>query len=104
MVDLFVVMVFGLPAVLVSLILSVIGVWKDRFWLVLLGAVLFVPFSYYLNGSPGARGFAILLPFFQVVSAAAVRERNKVWAWVLLAPPFLATLWLVSFTLMNAFL
>jgi hypothetical protein len=46
MMDLFVVMVFGLPAVLLSLVLSVIGVWKDRFWLVIVGAVLLIPFAY----------------------------------------------------------
>ena len=99
MIDLLAVMVFGLPAALISLVLSVIGVWKDRFWLVILGALLFFPFAYYLNGSPGLRGFAILLPFFQVVSAAAVRERNKVWAWMLLVPAFAASLWVLGVAL-----
>ena len=103
MIDLFVVMVFGLPAVLVSLVLSAIGVWKGRFWLVVLGAVLFIPFAYYLNGSPGLRGFAILLPLFQVISAAAVREKNQVWAWILLVPAFAASLWVLGVALYHNF-
>jgi hypothetical protein len=99
MIDLFVVMVFGLPAVLLSLVLSVIGVWKDKFWLVMLGAVLFIPFAYYLNGSPGLRGFAILLPLFQMASAAAVREKNKMWAWLLLVPALAASVWVFGIAL-----
>ena len=78
-----------------SLAASVIGVWKDKFWLVLIGAVLFLPISYYLNGSPTLHGLAILLPLFQVGSAAAVREGNKRWAWFLLAPAFLMVIWFV---------
>lgn len=102
MIDLFVVMIFGLPAAFLSLVLSAIGVWKGRFWLVILGAVLLLPFSYYMNGYPNLRGFAILLPLFQMGSAAAVRENNKTWAWILLAPPLLAALWIIGVVLMNA--
>lgn len=98
-----VVLIFGLPAVFVSLVLSVAGVLKDKFWLVILGAVLFIPFSYYLNGSPGLRGFAILLPLFQMGCAAAVRENNKLWAWLLLLPAFLASLWVFGVVLLYNF-
>ena len=76
-----------------SLAASVGGVLKDKFWLVLIGAVLFFPVSYYLNGSPSLYGFTILLPLFQVGSAAAVREGNKLWAWLLLLPAFISILW-----------
>ena len=103
MIDLLVVMVFGLPAVLLSQVLSVIGVWRDKFWLVILGAVLIIPFAYYLNGSPGLRGFAILLPLFQMVSGAAVREKSKVWAWILLIPAFLAGFWVLGVALYYQF-
>lgn len=78
-----------------SLVVSVIGVWKDKFWLVLIGAVAFLPISYYMNGSPTLHGLAILFPLFQVGSAAAVREGNKQWAWLLLAPAFLVVIWFV---------
>ena len=76
-----------------SLVVSVIGILKNKFWLVLLGAVFFFPVSYYLNGSPSLYGFAILLPLFQVGSAAAVKEGSKLWAWLLLLPAFFSILW-----------
>jgi len=86
-----------------SLVLSVIGVWKDKFWLVLIGAVLFLPISYYLNGSPTLSGLVILLPLFQVGSAAAVGEGNKRWAWLLLAPAFLMVIWFVAVIVLYQF-
>jgi hypothetical protein len=79
-----------------SLIVSVIGVLKNSYWLALLGAVLFLPLSYYFNGSPTLHGSAILLPLFQVGSAAAVKENDKVWAWLLLLPAFFTVLWFVG--------
>jgi hypothetical protein len=100
MTDTLVVLLFGFPAVFLSLLVSVIGVWKDKFWLVIAGALLFMPFSYYLSGSPGLYRVPILLPLFQILSAAAVREQNKPWAWILLAPAFLATLWVVGVILL----
>lgn len=93
--DMFVAMVFGFPAVFISLIVSVIGVLKEKFWLVIIGAVLFIPFSYYLNGAAHNNGLPFLLPLLMMGSAAAVREMNKLWAWILLVPSFLASLWIV---------
>ncbi|HLF75777.1 MAG TPA: hypothetical protein VI524_15575 [Anaerolineales bacterium] len=86
MTQIFAVLLFGFPAVFLSLLLSVAGVLKEKYWLVIVGAMLFIPFSDYLNGAPGARGLAILLPFFQLGSALAVREKSKLWAWLLLLP------------------
>ena len=91
--DVLVVVIFGFPAATVSLLLSVIGILTEKFWLVVIGAVLFIPFSYYLSGSPGLAGLPILLPGFQVGSAMAVREKSKLWAWLLLVPAFFAVLW-----------
>jgi hypothetical protein len=96
---LFIILLFWLSIPL-SLIISVVGVLKDKFWLVILGAILFVPVTYYLNGSPNFRGYAILLPLFQVISAAAVRERLKHWAWLLLLPAFLTVIWFLAVILL----
>ena len=97
--DVFIVMLFGFPAAILSLLLSVIGVLTQKFWLVIIGAVLFAPFSYYLSGSPGLAGLPILLPGFQVGSAVAVRENNRLWAWLLLVPAFLTVLWVAGVVL-----
>ena len=93
-------MIFGFPAVFLSLLVSVIGILKEKVWLVILGAVLFAPFSYYLSGAPGLAGLPILLPGFQVGSAIAVREKNKLWAWLLLIPALFAALWVVGVALL----
>lgn len=93
--DLFIVMLFGFPAVFVSLVVSALGVWKEKYWLVLLGAVLFIPFSYYLSGAPGSYRLPLFLPVFQVFSAVAVREKQTRWAWLLLTPAALAALYIV---------
>ena len=90
---------FGFPAAFLSLLVSVIGVLKEKYWLVIIGAVLFIPFAYYLSGAPGTYGLPLLLPLFQVLSAAAVREKSRRWAWILLLPAFLAVLWVVAVAL-----
>ena len=95
MLDVLIPIIFGFPAAFVSLLLSTIGVVKEKYWLVIIGAVLFIPFSYYLNGASHNSGFPFLLSLFQIGSAAAVREQNKLWAWILLAPSFLVTLYIV---------
>jgi hypothetical protein len=91
--DILIPLLFGFPAAILSLLVSVVGVLTQKYWLVILGAVLFVPFSYYLSGAPGLAGLPILLPGFQVGSAVAVRERNRLWAWLLLIPAFSVALW-----------
>ena len=87
----------------VSLLLSVMGVLKDKYWLVLIGAVLFFPISYYFNGSPTFHGYGLFLPIFQIISAAAVKEGNKLWAWLLLLPAFLIVFWVVFVVLSDQF-
>lgn len=91
--DILIPLLFGFPAVILSLLVSVVGVLTQKYWLVILGAVLYAPFSYYLSGSPGLAGLPILLPGFQVGSAVAVRERNRLWAWLLLIPAFSVAFW-----------
>jgi hypothetical protein len=90
------ILLFGFPAVIVSLLISVIGVWKEKPWLVLIGAVLFLPFSYYLFGSPALHGFPALLPLSYFGSAAAVYAKKKALAWILLLPAFLVSLWVAA--------
>jgi len=92
-------MIFGFPAAILSILLSVIGVLTEKVWLVIIAAVLFIPFSYYLSGSPNWAGLPILLPGFQIGSAVAVRKKSKLWAWLLLVPALLAVLWVGSVVL-----
>lgn len=99
MTGVFIVLFFGFPAVFLSLVLSAIGIWKGKYWLVIVGALLFIPFSYYLNGAAHNNGLPFLLPLLQVLSAAAVHQKNKLWAWILLAPTFLVSLYILGVVL-----
>lgn len=90
-------------ATLLSLVLSVLGVLKDKFWLVIIGSILFFPISYYFNGSPTLHGYGLSLPLFQLISAAAVREKNRLWAWLFLVPAGLASVWLALVALFHQF-
>ncbi len=98
--DILIVFLFGFPGVFLSLLVSAVGILKDQYWLVLIGAFLFMPFTYYLNGSPGLRGgFVILLPLFQLGSTLAVYRKKRTLAWLLLAPSILMVFWVVSVVL-----
>jgi hypothetical protein len=97
--EVFVAFVFGFGLVFISLLVSVLGILKDKYWLVLIGAVLFVPFSYYIFGASSANGFTLLPLLFMILSAAAVHEKNRLWAWIMLAPSFLVLLWVLGVAL-----
>ena len=99
--DFFVAMFFGFGLVSVSLLLSTLGILKDKFWLVIIGAICFLPFSYYIFAATGANGFTVLPILFQMLSAAAVSEKNRTWAWILLAPSFLLVLWVMGAALFS---
>jgi hypothetical protein len=96
-----IVIFFGFPAALLSLLLCALGVRKEKPGLAVVGAVLFVPFSYYLSGAPGSYRLPLFLPLLLAASAATLRAGRKGWAWILLAPAFLAVLWLAVVALFH---
>jgi len=95
MMDTLVQAIFGWPAIIATMLVSIAGlVWK-RYWLMLIGTLLFFPFSLYLSGSPATRGLGIFLPAFQLGAALSVRAGKFPLAWVLLSPVFIISAWLV---------
>jgi hypothetical protein len=86
----------GVGLVTVALTVSVFGILKDKYWLVIIGAILFFPFSYYLFGASSANALMLVPPVLQILAAAAVFEKNRLWAWILLAPSFIEVLLVVS--------
>jgi hypothetical protein len=78
--------IFGWPAILLSLVASAAGILKKWPWMLVLGGLLCTPFALYLSGYPVVRFLALLLPFFQFGSAWAVHAKRKILAWVLLLP------------------
>ena len=98
--EILIILLFGFPAVLLSLLVSVIGIVVGKSWLLVVGAILFAPFCYYLNGAPGSLGLPIFLPLFQVAAGAAVREKKKRWAMLLLLPALLVSLYVAGVVLL----
>ena len=78
--------IFGWPAIILSLVVSIAGILKKWPWMLVLGGVLCVPFTVYLFGFTYLHFFGFLLPFFQFGAAWAVHAKRKTVAWVLLLP------------------
>ena len=78
--------VFGWPAILVSIALSAMGIVRRKpKWLVV-AAFIALPFSLYLAGSPLFGWLGLTIPLLLVgASIASYHERPRV-AWSLLAP------------------
>jgi len=76
------VLVFGPPAVVVALILIFLGIHRKRGGWVLAGAVLILPFSYYLSGTnlPGSI-LAFAMPVLGLIASIAVRSERAGTAW-----------------------
>jgi hypothetical protein len=91
---------FGFPGAFLSLLVSIIGIVQNKYWLVLIGVLLFLPFTYYLYGAPGILSkYVFLLPLLQFSSALAVYKKKRTLAWLLLAPSILMVFWVVSVVL-----
>jgi hypothetical protein len=84
--DIFPAILFGWPTILTALSLCIAGVWLKRSWLVIAGALLSLPFDYYLTGSPLFRILGILMPVLLLAAAASVKRRILWLAWILLLP------------------
>jgi hypothetical protein len=85
--------IFGWPFIILSLLFSLAGLIARRYWSLLIGAVLFFPFSYYLSGAPGIRTIALALPLFQVGAGMMVRRQMAILAWLLTIPAFFVSGW-----------
>ena len=93
--EMLVAFIFGFGLVSVSLVVTIVGILKEKVWLVILGAAFFAPFAYYLFGASSANVFALIPLFLLLGSAVAVYLRKRLWAWVLAAPALLSFLWVL---------
>ena len=89
MLDFIIWLFVGCPGILVSVILSVIGLLKNKYRLMVVSAILALPFSWFLSGFPAIRSPVILTPLFVFGSAWAVRHGRPMLAWLLAIPFFL---------------
>lgn len=92
--NVFVEIIFGWPAAIAALLLCILGVGLKRYWLVVTGALVSLPFHYYIFGTPRFSILGILLPLCLFASAYAVRRKIYFLAWLLLLPFTGFILWL----------
>ncbi|MCX9012184.1 MAG: hypothetical protein OIN66_13815 [Candidatus Methanoperedens sp.] len=86
MISTILILFIGWPGIISSLAISIAGIIKSKpLWLII-GAILAIPFSWYLSATPLLRHIGLLLPLFQVGAAVAI-YRHVIWlAWLLLLP------------------
>ncbi len=79
-------LIFGWPAIVGSISLSIMGIVRQRpKWLVI-AAIVALPFSLYLAGSPVFRWLGLAIPFLLVGAGIATNYDKTRVAWTLLAP------------------
>jgi ABC-type phosphate transport system permease subunit len=83
MTNILVQIIFGWPAIITSILLSIAGVWLKKPTLLVVAGIVCIPFTYYLSGF---RNPAVILPLFQFGSAYAVKYQKTAIAWLLIAP------------------
>jgi hypothetical protein len=81
--DTLVQIIFGWPAIITSILLSVAGVWLKKPALLVTAGIVCIPFTYYLSGF---RTPSVVLPLFQFGSAYAITRQKNLLAWLLILP------------------
>lgn len=92
-------LLFGWPAILVTVILAIIGLIRNNYRYLVAAAILAFPFAWFLSGFPLIRSPVFLLPLFLFGSAYLMYRGREMLAWILAIPFFLAIL-LLLFALM----
>jgi hypothetical protein len=83
MTDILVQIIFGWPAIITSILLSIAGVWLKKPALLVSAGIVCIPFTYYLSGYGTP---AVVLPLFQFGSAYAITRQKNLIAWLLILP------------------
>jgi hypothetical protein len=81
--DIWVPIIFGWPAIITSILLSIVGVWLKKPALLITAGIVCIPFTYYLSGYHAS---AVILPLFQFGSASAITHQKNRIVWLLIAP------------------
>jgi hypothetical protein len=95
--ELFVQIIFGWPAIIASILLSIAGVWLKKPALLVAGGIVCIPFTYYI--SSGFRLPTLVLPLFQFGSAYAIQRQKYLLAGLLIAPLVIVSTLLAYFVL-----
>jgi general stress protein CsbA len=88
--------VFGWPAILLSILLAITGISSRRPAALFVSAVIAAPFSFYLAGTPRVGWLALMLPVLLIGAGIAVRYRSVPTAWLLLMPVVAVVIWVAG--------
>jgi hypothetical protein len=100
MLDFILSLLVGWPAIVVTVILSIMGLLKNKYRFLLAASILAFPFSWFLSGFPIVQSPAFLMPLFLLGSSYAMFREREMIAWLLGIPFFLAIL-LLLFVIMS---
>ena len=84
MTEVFIQIIFGWPAIITAILLSIIGVVIKRPVMLVIAGIVCLPFTYYISN--GLRNPAVSLPLFQFASAFAISRQRNVLAWLMISP------------------
>lgn len=77
-------LIFGWPAIITSILLSIAGVWLKKPALLVAAGIVGTPFALYM--SAGYHTPALLFTVFQFGSAFAIKRQKMLFAWLLVVP------------------
>ena len=92
MLDFFLIILVGWPAIIATVILAALGLFRSNYRFIIAASILAVPFSWYLSGFPIIRSPAFLLPAILLASAFALYRKHEMIAWIIAVPFFLSIL------------
>jgi hypothetical protein len=81
--DLLLFLFAGWPAILVSVVLAVLGLFRSNYRLLVAAAIVAVPFSWVWAGFPLVRSPVFLTPVLVFGAAWAIQRGREMMAWVL---------------------
>jgi hypothetical protein len=88
--------VFGWPAILLALVLSVLGIARKRPASLLVSAVIATPFSLYIGSTPRVGWPGLMIPVLLLGASTAVRYRRVEIAWLFLTSVAVVIVWVAS--------
>ena len=92
MLNIFLSIFIGWPAILATLILASIGLWRSDYRFLVAGAILAFPFSWFLSGFPIVHSPVFLMPLILFASGFAMYRKHEMIAWLIAVPYFLSIL------------
>ena len=82
--ELLIQIIFGWPAIVTSIFLSVVGISLKKPLLLVAAGIIGIPFGGYITAGSHLPG--LLLPLFQLGSAYAIKRQKTLIAWLLIIP------------------